>query len=126
MLSPLEAAVPVSVRSPRSLMETFGMFTPYGLFCTHPPSAYSQPAFGGHPLKPDEPVGRSLEMPEAFASIIRFLPRSEADACRLLYFDGKSLGEAAETLGCTKGYVCRLHSNALARLRHEHAEALAG
>lgn len=75
-------------------------------------------------IKPDEPVGRSLEMPEAFASIIRLLPRSEAEACRLLYFEDKSVEEAAETLGCNKGYVSRLHGGAMERLRH-HREALA-
>ena len=73
----------------------------------------------------DEPFGREFEVSEAVASIIRVLPQSQADACRLLYFEGKSCAEAAEVLGCTKGYVSRLHSDALVQLRH-HREALAG
>ena len=76
--------------------------------------------------EPDAPIGQEFEAPEAVASIIRVLPQSQADACRLLYFEGKSCTEAAEVLGCSKGYVSRLHSDALAQLRRDHREALAG
>ncbi len=74
----------------------------------------------------DETFGRDFEVAEEVASIIRVLPRSQADACRLLYVEGKSCTEAAEALGCSKGYLSRLHSEALERLRYHHRGALAG
>ena len=75
---------------------------------------------------PQEPAGKELEESDAVESIIRLLPRSQADACRLLYVENKSYGETAEALGYTTGYVSRLHSGALERLRHDYREALAG
>jgi RNA polymerase sigma factor (sigma-70 family) len=75
---------------------------------------------------PEEPPGKELEEFDAVESIIRLLPRSHADACRLLYIEGKSYGETAKALGCTTGYVSRLHGDALERLRHDYREALAG
>jgi RNA polymerase sigma factor (sigma-70 family) len=77
-------------------------------------------------MEPDEPLGRDFELPEAVASVVRRLPRSQADACRLIYFEDKSYRETAEILGCTKGCVTRLHIDTLARLRHDYREALAG
>src|SRR5580692_1939272 len=56
-LSPLDAAVPVSIRLPKLLIEMFGIATAFGLFCTHPPSANSQPLPDGHPLNPEPAVG---------------------------------------------------------------------
>ena len=76
--------------------------------------------------RPEGPPGKDFELPEAVESIIRLLPRSQANACRMLYVEGKSFGETAEALGCTKSYVSRLHSDALERLRHDYREALAG
>lgn len=76
--------------------------------------------------EPHAPFGPDFEVAEAVESMIRRLKPPEATACRLLYFEGKSFGEAAEVLGCTKGYVSRLHSDALERIRRVHRGALAG
>jgi RNA polymerase sigma factor (sigma-70 family) len=76
--------------------------------------------------QPEAPVGQNFELPEAVQSAIRLLPHSQAVTCRLLYIEGKSHDEIAQTLGCSKGYVSRLHQDALLRLRRDYAEALAG
>ena len=61
----------------------------------------------------------------SFSGNLRLLPRSEATACRLLYVEGMSYAETAESLGCSKGHLSRLHTDAMARLRRVHGEALA-
>ena len=65
------------------------------------------------PTPPEDATSRRIE---AVDSVIRLLPRSHAVACRLIYIEGKSQDEAAEVLGCSKGYLSRLHSDAIARL----------
>ena len=67
-----------------------------------------------------------FEATEAVASIIRLLPRSQAVACRLMYLEGKSSRKRPRSSGCSKGYVSRLHSDAMVQLRRDHREALAG
>lgn len=76
--------------------------------------------------EPDPSRGPEFEVAEEAEAIIRRLPQSEATACRLLYLEGKSCGEAAEVLGCSKGYVSRLHSEAIERIRRVHQELRAG
>jgi RNA polymerase sigma factor (sigma-70 family) len=72
------------------------------------------------------PAGQEFETYEAVDSVIRLLPESHAVACRLIYIEGKSQDEAAEVLGCSKGYFSRLHSEAITRVARKHREALAG
>ena len=74
----------------------------------------------------EEAPGRDTEIAEAVAAAVRRLPRSESAACRLIDLEGRSYGEAAELLGCTKGYLSRLRSEAMDRLRREYREALVG
>jgi RNA polymerase sigma factor for flagellar operon FliA len=76
--------------------------------------------------EPDAPPGEGLDSLAVVESILRLLPRSEATACRLLYVDGMSYAETAESLGCSKGHLSRLHTEAMARLRRDYREALAG
>jgi RNA polymerase sigma factor (sigma-70 family) len=76
--------------------------------------------------EPEAAPSAGLESLEAVESIIRLLPRSEATACRLLYVEGKSYAETAATIGCSKGHLSRLHTEAMARLRRVYGEALAG
>jgi RNA polymerase sigma factor (sigma-70 family) len=74
----------------------------------------------------EAPAGYGDETREAVESVIRLLPRSHAVACRMIYIEGKSQDEAAEALGCTKGYLSRLHGDAVARIARDHREVLAG
>lgn len=77
-------------------------------------------------MEPDLTRGPGFEVAEEAEAIIRRLPQAEAAACRLLYLEGKTCGETAETLGCSKGYVSRLHSEALERIRRVHCGLRAG
>jgi RNA polymerase sigma factor (sigma-70 family) len=72
------------------------------------------------------PEVNEFETHEAVDSVIRLLPESHAVVCRLVYIEGKSQEEAAEVLGCSKGYFSRLHSDAIGRLSRNYREALAG
>jgi RNA polymerase sigma factor (sigma-70 family) len=72
------------------------------------------------------PAVQEFETHEAVDSVIRLLPESHAVACRLIYIEGKSQDEAAEVLGCSKGYFSRLHGEAITRLARKYSEALAG
>jgi RNA polymerase sigma factor (sigma-70 family) len=74
----------------------------------------------------EEPLGHTAELHEAVESVIRRLPRPHARACRLIYIDGRSADETAAVLGCSKGHLSHLHSQAIVRLRRDHREALAG
>lgn len=76
--------------------------------------------------EPEDAPGRDGEIADAVAAVVRRLPRSESDACRLIDLEGKSYEEAAALLGCTKGYLSRLRSVAIDRLRSEFREALVG
>src|SRR5579863_45569 len=58
-LSPVEAADPVSVSSPKLATGTFGMLTPVALFCTQPPSAACQPLPAGQRIEPLKLAGTS-------------------------------------------------------------------
>ena len=76
--------------------------------------------------EPESPTGAYFEAIEAVESAIRLLPRSHAVACRMIYLEGKSQDETAQALGYSKGYLSRLHGDAIERLRRDHREALAG
>jgi RNA polymerase sigma factor (sigma-70 family) len=76
--------------------------------------------------EPEAPPGEGLDSLAVVESIIRLLPRSEATACRLIYVEGKSYDETSKALGCSKGHLSRIHSEAMDRLRRTYREALAG
>jgi RNA polymerase sigma factor (sigma-70 family) len=76
--------------------------------------------------RPDPLPGQEIDSIDAVESLVRRLPRTQAIACRSIYIEGKSSDEAAEAQGYSKGYLSRLHGNAISTLRRDHREALAG
>lgn len=76
-------------------------------------------------VEPPTPPGQDLEVHDVVESILRRLPRPEAAACRSIYVEGRSQEETAQILGYSKGYLSRLHNEALERIRRVHLEALA-
>lgn len=63
--------------------------------------------------EPDPPVGQELESVEFVECWLRKLPKRHAIACREIYLNGKSQGEAAEAVGCSKSRLSYLHKEAL-------------
>jgi RNA polymerase sigma factor (sigma-70 family) len=61
----------------------------------------------------DAPVGQELEAVEFVESWLRKLPPRHAAACREIYIEGKTQGEAAETIGCSKSRLSYIHKEAL-------------
>ena len=80
--------------------------------------------FVGKPV--ESPTDPEFEQTEALESYFRRLPREQANACRLIYIDGKTQAEAADLLGYSRAYLCRLHQHALESLRRDHEFELAG
>ncbi len=72
----------------------------------------------GHILggEPDSPVGSELEAVEAVEVWLRKLPSKHAVACRQIYLHGKTQGEAAEIIGCSKSRLSYLHKEAIGML----------
>lgn len=64
----------------------------------------------------DPPVGTELESADWVENLLRKLPDRHAAACRAIYVDGKSQGETAELLGCSKSRVSYLNTESLALL----------
>jgi RNA polymerase sigma factor (sigma-70 family) len=62
---------------------------------------------------PDPPVGEELEAVDFVESWLRRLPSKHAAACREIYVNGKTQGEAAAHLGCSKSRLSYLHKEAI-------------
>lgn len=62
---------------------------------------------------PDPPVGEEMEMVDYMEAWLRKLPAKHAQACRHLYLHGKTQGEAAEAMGCSKSRLSYLHKESL-------------
>jgi RNA polymerase sigma factor (sigma-70 family) len=65
----------------------------------------------------DERVGSELEALDSFENWIGRLPRLQAQAFRHIYLDGKTQKETAALVGCTKGWLNRIHSEGLRSLQ---------
>jgi RNA polymerase sigma factor (sigma-70 family) len=63
--------------------------------------------------EPDPPIGEEIEALEFVENCLRKLPPKHAAACREIYVHGKTQGEAAETVGCSKSRLSYLHKEAL-------------
>jgi RNA polymerase sigma factor (sigma-70 family) len=63
--------------------------------------------------EPDPFVGAELESTEFVEWLFRKLPAKHAEACRQIYIHGKTQGEAAVVLGCSKSRLSYLHKQAL-------------
>jgi RNA polymerase sigma-70 factor (ECF subfamily) len=63
---------------------------------------------------------------EHFISVMRSLPKRQAEAARLYWFDELSNAEIAKELGISRGAVTRLLSKARARLQAELSSYLSG
>jgi RNA polymerase sigma factor (sigma-70 family) len=62
---------------------------------------------------PERPIGEEFEAVEFVEYWLRKLPPKHALACRQIYIHGKSQGEAAEKVGCSKSRLSYLHKEAL-------------
>ena len=63
--------------------------------------------------EPDAPIGQEVESTEFVENAIRKLPAKHAAACRAIYLEGKTQGEAAEVVGCSKSRLSYIHQEAL-------------
>ncbi|MGE3819132.1 MAG: sigma-70 family RNA polymerase sigma factor [Isosphaeraceae bacterium] len=63
--------------------------------------------------EPDPPVGQELESTEFVEHWLRKLPARHAAACREIYLRGKSQGEAALAIGCSKSRLSYLHKESI-------------
>ena len=67
-------------------------------------------------VQDEAPVGAELETAEAVESWLNKLTPMQARAFRHIYFDGKTLDEAAALVGCSKSSMSRIHNGTLAWL----------
>ena len=67
-------------------------------------------------IKSEVPAGSAIESMESVEAWLRCLPRTHALACRLIYLGGKSQDEVAHILGFSRGYISRMHTEALSFL----------
>jgi RNA polymerase sigma factor (sigma-70 family) len=58
---------------------------------------------------PDAPIGEEIEALEFVENCLRKLPPKHAAACREIYVHGKTQGEAAAAVGCSKSRLSYLH-----------------
>lgn len=63
--------------------------------------------------QPDRPIGQETEAVEFVETCLRRLPTKHAAACREIYLNGKTQGEAADAVGCSKSRLSYLHKEAL-------------
>lgn len=63
--------------------------------------------------EPDPPVGQEIESTEFVEHWLRKLPPRHAAACREIYINGKSQGEAASAIGCSKSRLSYLHKESI-------------
>jgi RNA polymerase sigma factor (sigma-70 family) len=61
----------------------------------------------------DDPVGQEVESVDFIEHWLRKLPSKHAVACREIYINGRSQGEAAEAVGCSKSRISYLHREAM-------------
>jgi RNA polymerase sigma factor (sigma-70 family) len=64
----------------------------------------------------DPPIGSDLEAIDAVEGWLRKLPPQHARAFRHMYVHGKTQGQTAELLGCSKSRISYLHKEALKML----------
>lgn len=74
--------------------------------------------------EPDRPVGQLFEGNDFVESCLRNLPPKHATACREIYMNGKTQGEAAESLGCSKSRLSYLHKEGLEMIQESWAYLL--
>jgi DNA-directed RNA polymerase specialized sigma24 family protein len=70
---------------------------------------------------PDAPIGEELESVDFIESLLKKLPPKHAVACREIYINGRTQGETAEIVGCSKSRLSNIHSEALALLNDPKA-----
>lgn len=63
--------------------------------------------------EPDAPTGSEIEGLEYVESLFKKIPARHAAACREIYLEGRSHGQAAKRLGCSKSRLCYLHKEAI-------------
>jgi RNA polymerase sigma factor (sigma-70 family) len=63
--------------------------------------------------EPDDEVGAELEAIDFVEGWLRKLPSRHAAACREIYLNGRTQGEAAKALGCSKSRLSYLHKEAI-------------
>ena len=61
----------------------------------------------------DPPVGEELEAIETVENWLKKLPAQHEAACRHIYLHGKTQGEAAEALGCSRSRLSYIHKEAI-------------
>ena len=64
-------------------------------------------------MTPDPPVGSEMETVEALEHELEKLPRRNAEVCRSLYLEGKTMAQTAKQIGYSKTRVFDLHKEAL-------------
>lgn len=65
--------------------------------------------------QPDEAVERE-EIYDRLHQLVNALPEPDASLIRMSYFEDMSLAEAAERLGKSRSWACRLHARVIAQL----------
>lgn len=71
--------------------------------------------------EPDRPVGEEYEAVEFVESWLRKLPTKHAAACREIYLNDRTQGQAAGQVGCSKSRLSYLHKEALDLLKDSWA-----
>ena len=66
---------------------------------------------------PDEAVAQK-ELCEILKKLVNELPENEKSIILQTYFDGKTLTEAAQSLGKSKSWASRVHARVLEKLAH--------
>jgi RNA polymerase sigma factor (sigma-70 family) len=69
----------------------------------------------------DDPVGHEFEAIDYVEGFLRKLPAKHAEACRHIYIDDRTQGEAADLIGCSKSRLSYLHKESLELLKDAFA-----
>lgn len=77
-------------------------------------------------VDPGPPVGWELEGRETLERWFRGLPRPHAEACRLIYVQGRTQVEAARLMGVSQSRLSAVHRLALEMLHHREARSARG
>ncbi len=67
--------------------------------------------------EPDRPIGQVYEGDEFVEGCLRNMPPKHARACREIYLNGKTQGEAAKLVGCSKSRLSYLHKEGLEMIK---------